>query len=46
MFTFKPPPPLFFAWLLGLLLGYLVLGESAKRFFYRHLDKRPRHGHS
>ena len=41
-FHFEPPPPLYFAWLLGMLLAYLALVEGAKRFFYRHMVKRSR----
>jgi Mg2+-importing ATPase len=40
LFHFTPPPTIFFAWLAGMLLAYLVLVEGAKRFFYRHLAVR------
>lgn len=49
-FEIGPPPALFFAWLAGMLAGYLALAEIAKRFFYarlagsvrRNWPKRPR----
>ncbi|AGU52946.1 magnesium-transporting ATPase, P-type 1 [Variovorax paradoxus B4] len=36
-FHFEPPPAIFFAWLAGMLVAYLVLAEVAKRFFYARL---------
>lgn len=33
-FHFEAPPAVFFVWLVGLLLTYLLLVEGAKRFFY------------
>jgi len=42
LFQFDPPPAIFFAWLAGMVLAYLALAEGAKRFFYRHLARRPR----
>jgi Mg2+-importing ATPase len=33
---FVAPPPLFFVILLGLVCGYLMAAEVAKRWFYRH----------
>ena len=41
-FHFEPPPPVFFAWLLGMLLAYLALVETAKRYFYRYMIAPPR----
>jgi Mg2+-importing ATPase len=37
LFHFEPPPAIFFAWLAGMVLAYLALVESAKRFFYARL---------
>ena len=34
-FGFVPPPPLFFAWLVGITAAYLALVEAAKAVFYR-----------
>jgi Mg2+-importing ATPase len=36
-FGFRPPPPMFFAILAGLTVGYLVIVEATKRVFYRRL---------
>ena len=36
LFGFTPLPPLFFAALVGMVLTYLVLVETAKVLFYRH----------
>jgi Mg2+-importing ATPase len=33
----EPPPPIFLAWLAGMVATYLVLVEIAKRYFYLHL---------
>ncbi|MGE5169862.1 MAG: magnesium-translocating P-type ATPase [Rudaea sp.] len=35
-FGMQPPPPLFYAILAALVVGYLVLAEATKRFFYAH----------
>jgi Mg2+-importing ATPase len=32
---FKPPPPLFFGFLVGMVVTYLALVEAVKRWFYR-----------
>ncbi|MES2190952.1 MAG: magnesium-translocating P-type ATPase [Pseudomonadota bacterium] len=37
LFQFTPPPAIFFAWLVGMVLAYLALVEGAKRFFYARL---------
>ncbi|OOG55424.1 magnesium-translocating P-type ATPase [Polaromonas sp. C04] len=37
LFHFEPPPAIFFAWLAGMVLAYLVLVEGAKRFFYARM---------
>lgn len=37
LFHFEPPPPVFFAWLLGMVVAYLALAEAAKRFFYARM---------
>jgi Mg2+-importing ATPase len=39
-FGMQPPPPLFYAILAALVVGYLVLAEATKRFFYAHLAQR------
>jgi Mg2+-importing ATPase len=36
VFGFTPLPALYFGWLAALLVGYLVLVELTKRWFYRH----------
>ena len=35
---FVPPPPLFFAVLVGMVLSYLALVEVVKRWFYRRVE--------
>ncbi len=44
LFHFEPPPAVFFAWLLAMVLAYLALAEGAKRFFYARMaaPRRPR----
>ncbi|MEJ8826987.1 magnesium-translocating P-type ATPase [Variovorax humicola] len=37
LFHFEQPPLVFFAWLGGMLVAYLALVETAKRFFYARL---------
>ncbi len=39
-FGFEPPPPLYFAYLVGATLAYLTLVEAVKYFFYRTTRKR------
>ncbi len=39
-FGLRPPPPIFFAILAGLTVGYLVIVEATKRVFYRRLAQR------
>jgi Mg2+-importing ATPase len=41
-FGFVPPPPLFFAYLVGATLAYLALVEIVKAFFYRAMAARSR----
>ena len=40
-FGFVPPPPLFFAYLIGAMVAYLALVEVVKGIFYRVLNGRP-----
>lgn len=40
LFQLEPPPPVFFAWLAGLVLAYLALAEGGKRFFHARLAPR------
>jgi len=39
-FGFVPPPPLFFAYLIGATVAYLALVEVAKMLFFRAIDRR------
>jgi Mg2+-importing ATPase len=39
-FSFVPPPPLFFAFLAGLIGAYLGLAEVVKRYFYKRHSYR------
>jgi Mg2+-importing ATPase len=42
---FVPPPPLFFAILLAMVTGYLLMVEAVKQRFFRHLaGQRPQTG--
>ena len=38
-FGFVPPPPLFFAYLIGATVAYLALVEVAKMLFFRAIDR-------
>ena len=40
LFHFAPPPLVFFGWLAGMVMAYLVTVEVAKRFFYSRIRNR------
>ncbi len=40
-FEFVRPPPTYFAFLLAVVVGFLVMIELVKRVFYAHMERLP-----